>query len=267
MATIASENGASQHDEVADAALGKHNLNNLDFNAQVALILDQHAAIVADMKERDQIKNDKSTHPIAHIKLTSRIEVRIQQIRSDLDILSQIYEKIISSRKYRKKYTDEELLKFEDTLQNLEEQCNIYDSGKLRRPTTVRRRINLDFSVPEGYSMNEEDKTKATESLQRWKDRDEGFDQQLQEIGEAVERIGDVAVVIGERATEQAKKAVDTMNKVQNTTSEISVVSMQIKTLLKRRYNLELSFRIGLILIFLIVFCVFIFSLIKFLKS
>ncbi|GFE53482.1 transmembrane protein [Babesia ovis] len=266
MATIANDN--NQQDAVPDAGLGKQNLTNLDFNAQAALILNQHAAIVADMRERDQVKHDKTAHPIAHIKLTSRIEVRIQQVRSDLEILHVIYERITTSKKHRKKYTDEDIKNFEDTLHNLVEQCSMYDGGKYRRQTTAKRRLNVDFSAADGpEEVTEEERMRASESIQRWRKRDQDFDHQLLEIGEAVERIGDVAVVIGEKANEQAKKAIQTMSKVQETTDEISTVSYQIKTLLKRRYNLELGFRIGLIITFLIMFCVFIFALIKFLKS
>ncbi|ORM39993.1 uncharacterized protein BXIN_1404 [Babesia sp. Xinjiang] len=268
MVTTSDEKSQGVQDVVPDAALGKKNLHNLDFNAQAALILDQYAAIVADMRECDQVKHDKSAHPIAHIKLTSRIEVRIQQVRSDLDILNTIYERIKASKRHRKKYTDEDLRKFEDTLRNLEEQCDMYDSGRYKRSTTVRRRINLDLSAPEGSAtVTEEEQMKAQESIHRWRQRDEEFDQQLQEIGEAVERIGDVAVAIGEKANEQAKKAINTMEQVQNTTSDISVVSQKIKTLLRTRLSIEFAFRIGLILTFLTVLCVFVYALLKFLKS
>ncbi|GBE58645.1 hypothetical protein BOVATA_001380 [Babesia ovata] len=268
MIGAASEASLNPPDPQQDLATGKANLSNLDFNAQVQLILQHNAAITADIRERDQIKRDKSAHPLAQIKVTARIDARVEQVRIDLDILHNIYERITASRRHRKKYTDEELRQFEDTIQNLEEQCSTYDSNKYRRVTTVKRRINMDFTAPtESEPMTEQEQLKARESIQRWRTRDEHFDQQLQEIGEAVERIGEVAVVIGERANEQVLNAIATMEHVEGATEDVTSVSQQIKTVLKKQRTVECSIRVTLIFTFLVVMCLFIYALIRYLKS
>ncbi|CDR97335.1 hypothetical protein, conserved [Babesia bigemina] len=263
-----SEAAQNLPDPQLDLAAGKANLSNLDFNAQVQLILQQNAAINADIRERDQIRHDKTAHPLAQIKLTARIDARVEQVRVDLDILHNIYERITSSRRHRKKYTDEELDNFEDTIQNLEEQCSTYDSSRYRRTTTVKRRINMDFTPPsDSEPMTEEEQLKAMASIQRWRTRDEQFDQQLQEIGEAVERIGEVAVVIGERANEQVMKAVATMEHVEDATEDVTSVSQQIKSVLRKQKTVECSIRAALIASFVVVACLFVYSLIRFLKN
>ncbi|KAK1933075.1 hypothetical protein X943_002073 [Babesia divergens] len=250
------------------AAASKVNLDNLDFQAQVSLVLDQLSAISADIRARDQLKRDKASHPLAQIKLTTSIEARLQQTRSDIDVLCAIYERITSSKRYRKKYTDEEISKLEDTLRNVETQYNAYNASRFKRPFGTTKRLNVDLSSQaNALPVTQEEQAIANESIQRWKQRDEHFDEQLQEIGEAVERIGTVAITIGEKASEQAKNAIETMHRVEGTTADISAVSTQIKRILKRQRRVECSIRIGLILTFLILLSVFIVCLAKFIKG
>ncbi|GIX61314.1 uncharacterized protein BcabD6B2_07490 [Babesia caballi] len=207
MAGMGTDTSSAAQYAQPDASESKHNLNNLDFNAQVEHILSQHAAIAADIRERDNIRRDKTAHPLAQIKITARIDARIQQVREDMEVLNTIYDRIKSAKRHRKKHTEEELQKFEDTIRNLEEHCNTYDSNKYRRMKTVKRRVQLDLSAPEGEetrrwsasgghacAATEEDQLRASDSIKRWHTRDVHFDQQLQEIGEAVERIGELRV-------------------------------------------------------------------------
>lgn len=253
-------------DEDDEGAASRVNLENLDFNAQAAAVLDHFSAISADIKARDQLKRDKSPHPLAQIKLTTSIECHLQQAAADLEVLNVIYERITSSRRHRRKYSDEEINKFEETLTNLETQLSTYESTRYKRSLSAKKRANLDLS-PNTEEVTPEDQALADESMQRWRKRDENFDEQLQEIGEAVERIGNVAITIGEKATVQAKSAITTMSKVQDTTSDISAISLQIKQVLRRQRRVELTLRIGLILTFLILLSIFIFLLFKVVKS
>lgn len=258
----AREKSNSYNDVNEDTATAKLNLDNLDFSAQASLLLDHFAAITEYVRTRDKLKRDKGAHPLSQIKLTSKLTGRIQQARADLDVLANIYQKIVTTRRYRKRYTEEEIKNLEDTLHNLESQLSSYESSKLGTPKGAKTRSNVTFNVPE-TQLSPEEEAIANENIKKWRQRDEHFDSQLEEIGEAVERIGNVAVTIGERATEQASKAIDTMTKVQNTTADLAVISQEIKRVLIRQRGIEFTMRIGIITLFLLVLSLFIFFLHK----
>ncbi|KAK1445095.1 hypothetical protein BgAZ_110010 [Babesia gibsoni] len=270
----AREKSNSYNDVNEDTATAKLNLDNLDFSAQASLLLDHFAAITEYVRTRDKLKRDKGAHPLSQIKLTSKLTGRIQQARADLDVLANIYQKIVTTRRYRKRYTEEEIKNLEDTLHNLESQLSSYESSKLGTPKGAKTRSNVTFNVPETqctfsasfiqlFPVSPEEEAIANENIKKWRQRDEHFDSQLEEIGEAVERIGNVAVTIGERATEQASKAIDTMTKVQNTTADLAVISQEIKRVLIRQRGIEFTMRIGIITLFLLVLSLFIFFLHK----
>lgn len=249
----------------------EQNLENADFYAQKVLLLNLITSITSDIRERDKLKRDKKSHPMAYIKLSSKLESQICLAYDQLDVLKNILSKIQASKRYRKKYSDNEIMDFNDTVKNLEDQISTCESSVRYKSaaSSKRNKVDLDLGSPtvNREPLTAEEQSRAAESIRKWRERDEGFDRQLHEIGEAVDRIGEVASQIGEKAMEQAKSAIDTVSKVQDTTNDISAVSMRIKKVLKRQRLMECYFRLILVVTLLTLLAVFLFILMKTIKS
>ncbi|AFZ81639.1 hypothetical protein BEWA_010570 [Theileria equi strain WA] len=255
----------------ATIASSEQNFESADFYAQKVLVLNLITSITSDIRERDKLKRDKKSHPMAHIKLSSKLESQICLAYDQLDILKNILTKIQGSKRYRKKYSDSEINGFNDTIKNLEDQVSTCESSVRYKSvaSTKRNKVELDLVGPtvNRESLTAEEQSYAVESIKKWRERDEGFDRQLHEIGEAVDRIGEVASQIGEKAMEQAKSAIDTVSKVQDTTNDISAVSIRIRKVLKRQRLMECYFRLILVVTLLTLLAIFLFILMKMIKS
>ncbi|EAN32148.1 putative integral membrane protein [Theileria parva strain Muguga] len=257
-------------DEGIDPFAAERNLENLDFEAQRQLIVNLITSMTENVKERDKIKRDKTSHPLSHIKLSTKLESQVLAAYNYLDVLKNIYSKLVSNKKKRGKYTEHELNSFGETIKNLDENLLNLENMIRYRASAMTRKTRMDLninSVPfDKSALTTEEQNYVTESIRRWNERDEGFDKQLQEIGEAVDRIGEVAIHIGARAQDQAKAAMEAVGDVENTTKGVSEVTSKIKRLLKRQRMVECYCRFVLVLIVLILSGVVIYLVMKRLK-
>ncbi|KAK2194933.1 hypothetical protein BdWA1_001613 [Babesia duncani] len=249
---------------------GKQNLETADFEAQKVLVLNILTDITSGIRERSRLKHEKAAHPLAHVRLATKLDSLSRSARTELDTLEDILSKINGSKRLKKQYTEADIQNFKSTLGNLQEQFTTCEATI--RQTLIdsprKQRVNLDLTEPQNLkAATKEEELMATDSIRKWRQRDEEFDQQLQEIGEAVDRIGMVAAQIGERANVQAELAIETIGQVEGTTLEISSVTHKIKKLIKRQRRIECTIRIALIGTMLLLLAIFIYAFFSFIKS
>ncbi|XP_953427.1 uncharacterized protein TA09945 [Theileria annulata] len=258
-------------DEVVDHFASERNLEKLDFEAQRQLVVQLITSMAENVKERDKIKRDKSSHPLTNIKLSTKLESQLMAAYNFLDVLKNIYGKLLNSKKKRGKYTESEISSFGETIKNLDENLVNLENMIRYKPNSAIKKSRMDIdvnSIPfDKSALTTEEQNYVAESIRRWNVRDEGFDKQLQEIGEAVDRIGEVAIHIGTRAQDQAKAAIEAVVDVENTTKGVTDVTKRIKKLLKRQRMVEFYCRMILILIVLVLSGVLIYIVMKKLKN
>ncbi|BAM41753.1 fibrillarin [Theileria orientalis strain Shintoku] len=253
-------------DDSENREAAERNLENLDFDAQRNLVVNLITSMNEDVRERDKVKRDKSSHPLLHIKLSTRLESQLISAMNHMEVLKKINTKLQSNKKKKLKYTDGELMAFEDTINNLNENLlNLENAIRYRSSTVKKSKVDLNLkSVSfDKEALTMEEQNYVAESIKRWNERDQDFDNQLKEIGEAVDRIGEVAINIGARAQEQAKNAINTVTQVENTTKGISDVTLKIKKLLGRQRMMECYVRFILIVLVLVLAGILMYMVIK----
>lgn len=175
--------------------MSQHNLDNADFLAQKTILIDLIHDINVKIKERDNLKKNRTNNPIEIIKIGNTINIKLEQIILVHDAFVQIYNKIAKTKKLKKKYTEEQLDDFANSVKILTTHVSECDAAVRHKTVTMTKQelCNLkmmDLDNDPDEPINDKDKVEAEEALNRWKLRDQQFDDQIRGIGEAVERIG-----------------------------------------------------------------------------
>ncbi|KYK67495.1 putative transmembrane protein [Toxoplasma gondii TgCatPRC2] len=106
-----------------------------------------------------------------------------------------------------------------------------------------------------GGPFVEEVSREDRETIRRWKERDEEFDKQVAEIGEAIDRIAHVAVQIGDKAEVHHELIQQVQTHTEQAAAEIQVLNAKVKGLLSKQSNATFFTRLLLIVILLFLVC------------
>ncbi|CBZ50305.1 conserved hypothetical protein [Neospora caninum Liverpool] len=105
--------------------------------------------------------------------------------------------------------------------------------------------------APQIEEVSREDR----ETIRRWRERDEEFDKQVAEVGDAIDRIAHVAVQIGEKAEVQHELVQQVQTHTEQAAAEIQHLNAKVKGLLSTQSNATFFTRLFLIVILLFLAC------------
>lgn len=108
---------------------------------------------------------------------------------------------------------------------------------------------------PQPEELTEEDQI----VLQRWKERDKQFDEQVAQIGDAIDRIADVAVTIGEQADKQSHVVEELTQQTDQAAAQLQLLDSKIKKFMKQQSASNFCCKLILLLIVMLLIC-FVFS-------
>ncbi|PFH31208.1 hypothetical protein BESB_030820 [Besnoitia besnoiti] len=104
---------------------------------------------------------------------------------------------------------------------------------------------------PQVEEVSEEDRA----TMKRWKARDEEFDKQVEEIGDAIDRIAHVAVQIGENADLHHELIQNVHGQTDQAATEIQHLNAKVKGILGKQSNTTFFTRLLLIVILVFLIC------------
>eukprot|EP00920_Eleutheroschizon_duboscqi_P019413 GHVT01045972.1.p1 GENE.GHVT01045972.1~~GHVT01045972.1.p1 ORF type:complete len:347 (+),score=90.19 GHVT01045972.1:609-1649(+) len=243
-------------------------------------------AKIEEARERIKLRNDtvrdKGGGCHASIRLRHQIEDLLIRLRADFKQLCDIYAQQYRSRmrlrlkedELEKRYQDLNVIKrgiretqeaFKDTRDFSQNQIKtLTDLQTEHNQRIATAAIEAGIAVPEevrgrglaGLSGGaEEPSAEELETLARWKERDRAFDQQLEDVGAAIDRIGTVTVAIGERVEGQNNMALEMQDKAEAATDEITAINYRLKSIMSKTSSSTCCCRVCLILLVLILGC------------
>ncbi|KJP88512.1 hypothetical protein AK88_01791 [Plasmodium fragile] len=165
----------------------------------------------------------------------------------------------ILRKQEKKKYTysKEELYDKNETFQLLKKQ--IYECKKLSNYDHIKDTCVMDFSdfknkqqVERKETSNNIDDEDDMVIINRWKERDKRFNQEILKIGEVIDRIGANAVFITNKADEQNEIILDLQDHTDKTQNNVKEVNVEIKKVMKKHSQTTWCCRISLVIILII---------------
>lgn len=198
------------------------------------------------IRERHDIQKRMGNN-VETIQKKSQISEKLRGLQLDIDKLQEVYKKQAKQKK-KLKLTDEEIesrfadvqvLKRQvDEIHGIAQNSNQYSTNEIRTLTEIRaenaERGQMRFG-PNGTAGGggyEEPSDADRSQVNRWKERDKQFDEQLGQIGEGVDRLGEVAVQIGHKADEQAALTTQLHSDADVATDELVEMNNRIKKIL-----------------------------------
>lgn len=87
--------------------------------------------------------------------------------------------------------------------------------------------------------------------INRWKERDKQFNEDILKIGEVIDKIGANTVILTQKAEEQNEIILNLHEQTEKTQDNVKEVNMEIKKVMKKHSQVTWCCRITLVIIFL----------------
>ncbi|PHJ22109.1 transmembrane protein [Cystoisospora suis] len=224
------------------------------------------------IEDRRDIRASKGT-TLETVRLGGEIDDNIALLRELFEELSAVYGRQFKQRKKRL-LTDDDLEERHadiNTLMRAIEELR-RESKRTAISTRLHDQTNRIRTLTELQSSREtatcwgeaggeahgrpEEISEADQAvLRRWKERDEEFDKQVAEIGEAIDRIAHVAVQVGEKAEVHHEMIQNLQKHTDEAAAEIQNLNAKVKTFLGKQSNGTFFTRLILIVILLFLIC------------
>ncbi|SBS87745.1 conserved Plasmodium protein, unknown function [Plasmodium ovale] len=218
-----------------------------DLKIHILNVLDETRKCV---REKENIQNIHGNN-IEVIKRGNIIYNNMKNLDTYFDKLDEILTKQLK-QKYM--FRKEELLDKKETYNLLKKQ--IYECKKLSNYYHIKDTCAIDFS--EFKSKPQLDKKETDNNLHaeddliiinRWKERDKKFNDEILKIGEVIDRIGDNAVFITEKAEEQNEIIINLQDQTDKTQDNVKEINAEMKKVMKKHTQTTWCCRISLAII------------------
>ncbi|GAW83142.1 hypothetical protein, conserved [Plasmodium gonderi] len=151
-------------------------------------------------------------------------------------------------------FSKEELYDKNETFDLLKKQ--IYECKKLSNYEHIKDTCVMDFSEFKNKQQIERKGTSNNNSdeddlviINKWKERDKKFNEDILKIGEVVDRIGVNAVFLTQKADEQNEIILDLQDHTDKTQNNVKEVNVEIKKVMKKHSQTTWCCRISLVII------------------
>ncbi|KAH0473374.1 MAG: uncharacterized protein KVP18_003321 [Porospora cf. gigantea A] len=134
------------------------------------------------------------------------------------------------------RFKDMQMLKHQiEECRNLASNAAGFTENELMQMTDFRSQMEqFGIELPKGKGEYREPNAEEQGAMQRWAERDEQFDHQIDEIGQVVDRLGDIAIRIGEKADQQNLIAMDLCRQADAANEELLNVNAKVHAVLKK---------------------------------
>lgn len=187
----------------------------------------------------------------------------------NIDMYLKKLEEILNKQmKQKNTFSVEEMNDKEETFSILKKQ--IYDCKKLSNYDAIKPTTIMDFNEfknkeqtvrPDANSATHDEEDMLI--INRWKERDKQFNDEILEIGEVIDKIGDNAVVIAKKANQQNELIVNIQEQTDKAHDNVVEVNVDIKKLMKKKSQVTWCCRISLIVAFILLITVTLVILLK----
>ncbi|CAD7960755.1 unnamed protein product [Amoebophrya sp. A120] len=224
-----------------------------------------------NIRERNKITKKHGNNYQA-IQKKVRIMEQISEIEKYLPKLQQIQMKQAKAKRLPQEEIDFRIQDIRNIVKQLEEakialQSNVdvaedeFDEGEddVFGPGTNSKEKNATANLLEHRYQLERDQTgrdlneDEQQAIQRWKDRDENFDQMLDQIGVLADRLNPLVSTIGEAAQRQSIIANDISKKTEKADEDIKTMGGKLKYVLQQERNSDFICKLIMFLVLLTV--------------
>ncbi|CZT99779.1 hypothetical protein PFAG_05131 [Plasmodium falciparum Santa Lucia] len=164
----------------------------------------------------------------------------------------------ILNKQLKQKYnfTKEELLDKNETFELLKRQ--MYECKKLSNYDEIKNTYVVNFNdIKNKPKLNKKDTSDISHDeddlvvINRWKERDKQFNEDILKIGEVIDKIGANTVILTQKAEEQNEIILNLHEQTEKTQDNVKEVNVEIKKVMKKHSQVTWCCRITLVIIFL----------------
>lgn len=216
------------------------------------------------IREKDNIQKYHGNN-IDAIKRGNIIYNNMKNIDMYLKKLEEILNK---QMKQKNVFSSEEMNDKQETFSILKKQ--VYDCKKLSNFDAIKPTTIMDFNEfknkeqttrPDANSVTHDEEDMLI--INRWKERDKQFNDEILEIGEVIDKIGDNAEVIAKKANQQNELIINIQEQTEKAHDNVVEANIDIKKVMNKKSKVTWCCRISLIVTFLILVTVTLSILVK----